>query len=89
MHFLTKKYTTTQDRLRVCVKELQELGTAHTPAPLIQQIPNLIRYKKGYPADAHELLIAMINDISEPISQLFQGQKTSTIKCSSCESTTI
>jgi len=89
MHFLTKKSTTTQDRLLVCVKEFQGPGKAYTPAPLIQQIPNLIRYKKGDPADAHELLIALINDISESISQLFQGQMTSTVKCSSCDSTTI
>jgi len=40
--------------------------------------------------DAHELLIALINDISEPISQLFQGQQmASTVKCSSCDRTTI
>jgi len=71
------------------VKELQEPGTAYTPAPLIQQISNLIRYERGDPADAHELLIALINDISEPISQLFQDQMTSTIKCSSCDSTKI
>jgi len=43
MHSLTKKSTTTQDRLLVCVKELQRPGTAYTPAPLIQQIPNLIQ----------------------------------------------
>jgi len=78
MHFSTKKSTTTQDNLLVCVKEFQGPGTAYTPAPLIQQIPNPIRYKEGDPADAHELLIALINDISEPISQLFQGQMTST-----------
>jgi len=89
MHFFTKKSTATQDRLLVCVKELQGPGTAYTPAPLIQQIPNLIRYKKGDPTDAHELLIALINDISEPISQWFQGQMTSKVKCSSCDSTTI
>jgi len=89
MHILRKKSTTTQDRLLVCVRELQEPRTAYTPAPLIQQIPNLIRYKKGEPADAHKLLIAMINDISEPISQLFQGQMASTVKCSSCDKTTI
>ena len=88
MHFLTKKSTTTQDRLLVCVKELQGPGTAYTPAPLIQQISNLIRNKKGDPADAHKLLIALINDISEPISQLFQGQMTSTVKCSSCDDST-
>jgi len=64
-------------------------GTAYTPAPLIQQIPNLIRYKKVEPADAHELLIALINDISKPISQLFQGQMASTVKCSSCDRTKI
>jgi len=58
------------------------------PTPLIQQIPDLIRYKTGDPADAHELLIALINDVSEPISQLFQGQMTTTIKCSGCDSTT-
>jgi len=80
---------TTQDKLLICVRELQEPGTAYTPAPLIQQIPHLIRYKKGEPADAHELLIAMINDISEPISQIFQGQMASTVKCSRCNKTTI
>jgi len=53
MHILTKQSTTTQDRLLDCVRELQGPGTAYTPAPLIQQIPNLIRYKKGEPADAH------------------------------------
>jgi len=80
MHFLTKKSTATQDRLLVCVRELQGPGTAYTPAPLIQQIPSLIGYKKGEPADAHELMIALINDISEPISQLFQGRMASTVK---------
>jgi len=40
-------------------------GTAYTPAPLIQQIPHLIRHRKGDPADAHELLIALINDIGD------------------------
>jgi len=89
MHNLRKKSTTTQDRLLVCVRELQGPGTAYTPPPLIQQIPNLIRYKKGEPADAHELLIVLINDISEPISQLFQGQMASTVKCSSCKRITI
>jgi len=69
VHSLTDKSTTTQDRLLICVRELQAPGTAYTPALHIQQISHLIRYKKGEPADAHELLIAMINDISEPISQ--------------------
>jgi len=88
MHSPTKKSTITQDRLRDCVKELQRPGTAYMPTPLIQQIPDLIRHKTGDPADAHELLIALINDVSEPISQLFQAQMTSTIKCSGCDSTT-
>ena len=88
MHILTKKSTTTQDRLLACVRELQGSGTAYTPASLIQQIPNLIWYDKGEPADAHEFLITLINDVSEPISQLFQGQMVSTVKCSRCERST-
>jgi len=88
MHSRTKKSTITQDRLRDhCVKEPKRPGTAYMPTPLIQQIPDLIRYRTGDPADAHELLIALINDVREPISQLFQGQMTSTIKCSGCDST--
>jgi len=55
----TKKSTTTQDRLLLCVRELQGTDTSCTPSPLIQLIPNLIRYKKGEPADAHEFLIAL------------------------------
>jgi len=89
MHSLTDKSTTTQDKLLTCVRELQEPGTAYTPAPLIQQTPHLIRYRKGEPADTHELLIALINDISEPISQIFQGQMASTVQCSRCNKTTI
>jgi len=42
MHISTKKFTTTLDSLLVCIRELQGPGTAYTPAPLIQQIPNLI-----------------------------------------------
>jgi len=80
---------TTQDRLLLCIRELPKTETAYTPSPLIQHIPSLIRYKKGEPADAHEFLIAFINDVSEPISQLFQGQMSSTIKCSLCERSTI
>jgi len=60
MHFLTKKSTTTQDRLWDCVKELQRPGTAYMPTPLIQQIPDLIRHKTGDRADAHEQLIALM-----------------------------
>ena len=54
-----------------------------------QQITHLICYRKGDPADAHELLIALINDISEPISQIFQGQMISTVQCTHCNKTTI
>ena len=45
--------------------------------------------QKGGSTDAHELLIALINDISEPISQIFQGQMASTVQCSRCNNTTI
>ena len=54
------------------------------PAPLIQQILHLICYRKGDPADAHELLIALIHDFSEPILQIFQGQMASTVQCTHC-----
>jgi len=72
-----------------CIRELQQPGTAYTPAPLIQQIPHLIYYRKGDPADTHELLIALINDISKPISQIFQGKMFSTVQCSHYNKTTI
>ena len=72
-----------------CIRELQQPGTAYVPAPLIQQIPHLICYRKGDTANAHELLIALINDISEPISQIFQGQMASTVQCTHCNKTTI
>jgi len=88
-HSLTNKSTITQDKLMTCIRELQQPGTAYTLAPLIQQIPHLICYRKGDPADAHELLIALINDISEPISQIFQGQMASTVQCSHCNKTTM
>ena len=68
----TNETTTTQEKLMNCIRELQQPGTAYVPNPLIQQIPHLICYTKGEPADAHELLIAMINDISTPILQIFQ-----------------
>jgi len=87
--FLINKSTITQDKLMTCIRELQQPGTAYTQAPLIQQIPHLICYRKGDPADAHELLIALINDISEPISQIFQGQMASTVQCSHCNKPTI
>ena len=88
MHTSRKKPMTTQDRLLACVRELQGKGTAYTPAPPIQQIPNRIRYNTREPADDHEFLIALINDVSEPISQLFQGQMVSTVKCSRCDRST-
>jgi len=87
-HLLINKSTITQDKLMTCIRELQQPGTAYAPAPLIEQIPNLICYRKGDPADAHELLIAWINDISEPISQIFQGQMASTVQCTHCNKTT-
>jgi len=49
IHSLTDMPTTTQDKLLICVRELQKPGTAYTPTPLIQQIPHLIRYRKGDP----------------------------------------
>ena len=84
----TNKTTTTQEKLTNCIRELQQPGTAYVPTPLIQQIPHLICYTKGEPADAHELLIAMINDISTPILQIFQGQMASTVQCAHCNKVT-
>ena len=84
----TNKPTTTQEKLMNCIRELQQPGTAYVPTPLIQQIPLLICYTKGEPADGHELLIAMINVISTPISQIFQGQMASTVQCAHCERVT-
>ena len=74
----TNQPKTIQEKLMNCIRELQQPGTAYVPTPLIQQIPYLICYTKGEPADAHELLISMINVISTPISQIFQGQMAST-----------
>jgi len=64
------------------------LMVVHVPTPLIQLISRLICYKEGELFDAHELLIAMINDISVPISQIFQGQMTSTVQCAHCDNVT-
>jgi len=86
---LTNKTTTTQEKLMICIRELQQPGTAYVPTSLIQQIPHLICYKEGEPADAHELLIAMINDISIPILQIFQGQMAPTVQCAHCDKVTI
>jgi len=88
-HPSTNKSTITQDKIMTCIRELQRPGTAYTPAPLIRQIPHFICYRKWDPADAHELLIALINDISEPILQIFQGQIASTVQCSHCNKTTM
>ena len=88
LHSSTNESTTTQDNLLTCIRELQKSGTAYTPSPLIQRIPHLIRYSQGDPAHAHELLIALINDTSEPISKIFQGQMSSTVQCSQCNRTT-
>jgi len=87
-HKPTIKPTTTQEKLLNCVREMQLPGTAYIPTPLIQQIPHLICHKKGDPADAHELLIAMINDLSTPILQIFQGQMASTVQCAHCDRVT-
>jgi len=85
---LTNTTTTTQDKLMICIRELQQPGAAYTPTPFIQRISHLICYKEGEQADAHELLIAMINDISEPILQIFQGQMASTVQCAHCDNIT-
>jgi len=72
----------------ICIRELQQPGTSYVPTPLIQLIPHLICYKEGEPADAHELLIAVINDIGAPILQIFQGQMASTVQCAYCDNVT-
>jgi len=41
-------------------RELHKPGTAYTLAPLIQQIPHLILYRKGDPADAHEIISTFV-----------------------------
>jgi ubiquitin C-terminal hydrolase len=84
----TQATTKTQDELLLCIRKLQQPGTAHTPASLIKRIPHLIRYKTGDSADAHELLIALINDVSVPLAQIFQGQMSSTVQCSHCNNLT-
>jgi len=42
---LTNQTTTTQDKLMICIRELQQPGTAYVPTPLIQRIPQLICYQ--------------------------------------------
>ena len=84
----TQVTTTTQDELLRCIRKLQQPGTAYTPASLIKRIPHLIRHTSGDSADAHELLIALINDVSEPLAQIFQGQMSSTVQCSQCNKLT-
>jgi ubiquitin C-terminal hydrolase len=67
----TQATTTTQDELLGCIRKLQQPGTAYTPASLIKRIPHLIRHIPGDSADAHELLIALINEVSAPLAQIF------------------
>jgi len=73
------KARSTNDRLLKCIGELQKTAPAYVPSPLIQyrDIPNLIQYEKGEQAEAHEFLIAVIND-------LFQSLMKSEIKNSTC-----
>jgi len=85
----TQATTTTQDELLRCIRKLQQPGTAYTPASLIKRIPHLIRHTSGDTADAHELLVALINDVREPLAQIFQGQMSSTIsQCDKLTTTT-
>ena len=80
---------TTQDKLLICIMELQKTAPAYTPFPLIQHIPHLINYVKEEEANAHEFLIAGINcNVSEATTNLFQGRTISAVKCSLCERTT-
>ena len=83
----TQATSTTQDELLGCLRKLQQPGTAYTPASLVKCIPHLIRHIPGDPGDAHELLIALINEVSAPLAQIFQV--SSTVQCSHCNKLTI
>ena len=48
-----------------------------------------MRHRPGDPGDAHEVLIALINEVNAPIAQIFQGQMSSTVQCSHCKELTI
>ena len=81
--------STTHDDLLGCLRKLRLPGTAYTPAALVKRIPHLIRHIPGDPGDAHELLIALINEVNAPLAQIFQGQMSSTVQCSHCKKLTI
>ena len=55
--------STTHDDLLGCLRKLRLPGIAYNPAALIKRIPHLIRHIPGDPGDAHELLIALINEM--------------------------
>jgi len=85
----TQAPLTTHDELLGCLRKLRLSGTAYNPAALIKSIPHLIRHIPGDPGDAHELLIALINEVNTPLAQIFQGQMSSTVHCSHCKKLTI
>jgi len=66
----------------------ERIQHTHLP-PSFNRFPISFGTKNGEPADTHKFLIVLINDVSEPISQLFQGQMSSTVNCSICERSTI
>jgi len=80
---------TTHDDLLECLRKLRQSGVAYNPAALVKRIPHLIRHIPGDPGDAHELLIALINEVNTPLAQIFQGQMSSTVQCSHCKKLTI
>jgi len=57
----TKTHSTT-NRLLKCVGELEKTDKTYIPFPLLQVIHTLMQHVKGTEADAHEFLIAVIND---------------------------
>jgi len=79
-----RKARTTQDRLSICIMELQKTAPAYLPSHLIQHIRHLIHFMNREQADAHEFLIAAINKVSKTTKTLFQSWMTSEIKCSTC-----
>ena len=85
----TQAPLTIHDDLLECLRELRLPGITCNPAALIKRIPHLIRHIPGDPGDAHELLIALINEVNAPIAQIFQGQMSSTVQCSHCKKLTI
>jgi len=86
------KYTETKaqlmnDRLLKCIGKLQKTAPVYVSFPPIQYIPNLIQYEKGEQADAHEFLIAVMNDANKTTKNQFQSLMTFDIKCSTCDHT--